>query len=53
VLFFWFSEPMELQLEDNTTSTEKNSKRKLKTPAQLMALEIFYNGKCTSFHGFK
>lgn len=36
-------EPMELQLEDNTTSTEKNSKRKLKTPAQLMALENFYN----------
>lgn len=36
-------EPMELQLEDNTTSTEKNSKRKLKTPAQLMALEKFYN----------
>ncbi|CAJ2639511.1 unnamed protein product [Trifolium pratense] len=36
-------EPIELQSEDNKTSIDKNNKRKLKTPAQLMALEDFYN----------
>ncbi|WJX37956.1 hypothetical protein P8452_25667 [Trifolium repens] len=36
-------EPIELQSEDNKTSMDKNNKRKLKTPVQLMALEDFYN----------
>ncbi|RDX86693.1 Homeobox-DDT domain protein RLT1, partial [Mucuna pruriens] len=36
-------ESSELQSEENKVSNEKNKKRKLKTPAQLMALEKFYN----------
>ncbi|KAI9114503.1 hypothetical protein K1719_014201 [Acacia pycnantha] len=33
----------ELQSEENKVSIEKNKKRRLKTPAQLMALEKFYD----------
>ncbi|KAG5066161.1 hypothetical protein JHK86_009892 [Glycine max] len=40
-------ESSELQSEENKVSNEKNKKRKLKTPAQLKALENFYNGKNT------
>ncbi|KAG4382215.1 hypothetical protein GLYMA_14G034300v4 [Glycine max] len=36
-------ESSELQSEENKVSNEKNKKRKLKTPAQLKALENFYN----------
>ncbi|KHN17282.1 hypothetical protein glysoja_044568 [Glycine soja] len=36
-------ESSELQSEENKVSNEKNKKRKLKTPAQLKALEDFYN----------
>ncbi|XP_027330734.1 uncharacterized protein LOC113846537 isoform X5 [Abrus precatorius] len=36
-------ESSELQSEENKVSMEKNKKRKLKTPAQVMALEKFYN----------
>ncbi|KAK7304921.1 hypothetical protein VNO77_42815 [Canavalia gladiata] len=36
-------ETIELQSEENKMSTEKNKKRRLKTPAQVMALEFFYN----------
>ncbi|XP_020239272.1 homeobox-DDT domain protein RLT1 isoform X1 [Cajanus cajan] len=38
-------ESSELQSEENKVSNEKNKKRKLKTPAQLLALEKFYNEK--------
>ncbi|XP_061342825.1 homeobox-DDT domain protein RLT1-like isoform X2 [Gastrolobium bilobum] len=36
-------ESSELQSEENKVSMEKNKKRKLKTPAQVTALEKFYN----------
>ncbi|TKY46695.1 Homeobox protein NANOG [Spatholobus suberectus] len=36
-------EATELQSEENKVSMEKNKKRRLKTPAQLLALENFYN----------
>ncbi|ESW18310.1 hypothetical protein PHAVU_006G030100 [Phaseolus vulgaris] len=36
-------EATEMQSEENKLSMEKNKKRRLKTPAQLTALEIFYN----------
>ncbi|KAL6284628.1 hypothetical protein ACE6H2_015557 [Prunus campanulata] len=36
-------ESNELHSEENKTSQDNNKKRKLKTPAQLMALEKFYN----------
>ncbi|RDX65404.1 Homeobox-DDT domain protein RLT1, partial [Mucuna pruriens] len=37
------SQPWKFQSEENKLSMEKNKKRRLKTPAQLMALENFYN----------
>jgi len=49
LLFCWYSEATEMQSEENKLSMEKNKKRRLKTPAQLTALEIFYNGRLTSF----
>ncbi|BAT88757.1 Homeobox-DDT domain protein [Vigna angularis] len=36
-------ETTEMQSEENKLSMEKNKKRRLKTPAQLTALESFYN----------
>ncbi|KAF7833334.1 homeobox-DDT domain protein RLT1-like isoform X1 [Senna tora] len=36
-------ESSELQLEENKVSMEKNKKRRLKTPTQVMALENFYD----------
>jgi hypothetical protein len=34
----------EVHSEENKVSSEKDKKRRLKTPAQVMALEKFYNG---------
>lgn len=34
----------EVHSEENKVASEKDKKRRLKTPAQVMALEKFYNG---------
>jgi len=49
MLFCWYSETTEMQSEENKLSMEKNKKRRLKTPAQLTALENFYNGTLIFF----
>lgn len=47
LLLGWCLESGELQSEENKVSMEKKIKRKLKTPAQVMGLEKFYNGRNT------
>jgi len=47
MLFCWYSEASEMQSDENKLLMEKNKKRRLKTPAQLTALENFYNGRLT------
>lgn len=42
----------EVHSEENKTSLDNNKKRVLKTPAQLMALEKFYNGENASLFIF-
>jgi hypothetical protein len=48
LLFYWCLESGGAQSEENRVSLEKDKKRRLKTPAQVMALEKFYNGMITS-----
>lgn len=48
LLFYSCLESGGAQSEENKVSLEKDKKRRLKTPAQVMALEKFYNGMITS-----
>ena len=45
--FLFLLESSEVHSEENKVSSEKDKKRRLKTPAQVMALERFYNGMIT------
>lgn len=47
-LFYSCVESGGAQSEENKVSLERDKKRRLKTPAQVMALEKFYNGMITS-----
>jgi hypothetical protein len=48
LLFYSCLESGGAQSEENKVSLEKDKKRRLKTPAQVIALEKFYNGMITS-----